>query len=128
MFRARRSWAALVCFTTWAFGPAIGIGLAAHELEHHGPASPDHSHAAQAVEALLHGHFHEDEADDHHHQLAQPSPTPSRVGHPGRNVSAALHQAGALSRTEIFVLSTDSTHDPTLLIPPDLFGLCVQLL
>jgi hypothetical protein len=125
MFRGRHRWAAIACFASWALGPAIGMGLAAHELEHHGSVSREHSHAARAAEAFLHGHLHEDDTDDHAHELTPPSFTPSRLGKGGQFVRAAVSSAGALPRPHGVLRSSGPPPEPTGLAPPDPFGLCV---
>ena len=125
MFRARRRWIAIACFASWALGPAIGIGLAAHELEHHGSEVQDHSHAARSAAVVLHGHFHEDDAGDHSHQLAPPSHTPSRLGQHGQVVLAAVTPAGTPARPDCDFRPPSRPPEPTALAPPDFFGLCV---
>jgi hypothetical protein len=115
----------IACFVSWALGPAIAIGLAVHELEYHSPEAQNHSHAAQAAEASLHGHFHEDDTEDHSHELAPLPSTPSRLGQHGRVVLAAVTPAGALSRPDSISRPPGLGPEPTALAPPDPFGLCI---
>lgn len=124
MPRTRRRWTAIACFAAWAVGPAVGIAIAAHELEHHGEATHEHSHAAQAAAAFLHGHVHEEDADDHVHDLAPPSVTPSRMGNQARSAAAVAPPrsvgAGAgLSHVD------GPAPEANALAPPALYGLCV---
>ena len=125
MLRTRHRLIAIACFACWAFAPAIGIGLAAHELEHHGAEPQDHSHAAQAAEAFLHGHVHEDDAGDHVHDLAPPSSTPSRLGKQLQFQQAAVVPAGTPARSANLSQADGPPPEPTALAPPDPYGLCV---
>lgn len=125
MFRAHRRWAAIACFAAWALGPAMGIALAAHELEHHAAGPRDHSHAAQAAEAFLHGHVHEDDADDHVHDLAPPPFTPSRLGRQLQAEQAAVAPANSPVRPASLLQANGLPPEPNALAPPDSFRLCV---
>ena len=125
MLRAHRRLIATACFASWALAPAIGIGLVAHELEHHGAEPQDHSHAARAAEAVLHGHLHEADADDHAHDLAPPSFTPSRLSQQAPSTQAAVGQAGAPGRLAGLSPAEASPPEPTALAPPDPYCLCV---
>ena len=120
-----RRWIALACFAAWAFGPVVGIGLAAHELEHHGPRTLDHSHAAQAAEAFLHGHVHEEDVGDHAHEIAPPSSTLSRLGQHGRATLVTVATAGRPARPDHLARPSGPRPELTAFAPPDPFGLCV---
>lgn len=125
MLRAHRRWTVIACFAAWALWPAIGIGLAAHELEHHGAEPQDHSHAAQAAEAFLHGHVHEDDADDHVHDLAPPSFTPSRLAKQLQSQQAAVAPACSPARPASLFHADGPPPEPNALAPPDFHRLCV---
>ncbi len=125
MLRARHRWTAIACFGAWALGPAIGIGLAAHELEHHRAEPQNHSHAAQAAEAFLHGHVHGDDADDHVHDLVPPSFTPSRLSQQVQSAQAAVAPAGVLARPAGLFRADGPPPEPNALAPPDSYRLCV---
>lgn len=125
MLRGRQRWITIACFASWALGPAIGIAYAAHELEHHGLRAQDHSHAAQAAEAFLHGHVHDDNAGDHGHELVPPSLTPSRLGQPDQVAPATVSSATGWSRPESVLRFFGSPPEPTALAPPDFSALCV---
>lgn len=125
MFRAPHRWSAIACFAAWALGPAIGIGLAAHEVEHHGTEPQGHSHVAQAAEAFLHGHVHEDDVDDHVHDLAPPSFTPSRLGKQLLSEQAAVAPAGSPARPASPSQADGPQPEPNALAPPGSYRLCV---
>jgi hypothetical protein len=125
MLLAHRRYMTIACSAAWALGPAIGIGFAAHELEHHGAEPQDHSHAAQAAEAFLHGHVHEDGAGDHVHDLAPPSLTPSRLGKQLQFQQAAVAPAGSPARSTSLFHADGPPPEPNALAPPDSYRLCV---
>ena len=125
MFIPRRRWTAIACFASWALGPVIGIGLAAHELDHHGSEFQGHAHVAQSAAVVLHGHFHEDDSDDHSHELVPPSSTLSRLVRHGQVVLASVTPAGTLSRPDSDFRPPGPPPEPPALAPPDPFALCV---
>jgi hypothetical protein len=125
MFRGRCRLAAMACFAAWALGPVIGIGLAAHELDHHGQELGEHSHAAQAAEAFLHGHAHEGDAGDHAHELTPPWFTPSRLGKHSKATPAAVGLAGEFEQPAGPCQTNTSPPEPNVLAPPDFYSLCI---
>lgn len=125
MFRAPCRWTAIACFAAWSVGPALGIGIAAHQLEHHGPQPQDHSHAAEAAEAFLHGHLHEDGADDHAHHVAPPSFTPLRLGQQARSEQRAVAVAGSPARPASLCQAEGPPPEAAALAPPGPCRPCV---
>lgn len=122
---ARHRWIVLACFLSWALGPLAGIGLAAHELEHHASGSMEHSHAAEAAGAVLHGHFHEEGEDGHGHDVAPPSSTPTRLGQKSQLPPLAVMPAGASSWSDGVSGLCGPPPEPRGLGPPPPFALCV---
>ena len=120
----RRRGTAIACVMSWALGPAIGIGLAAHELEDHGSEPQDHSHAAQAAMAIVHGHFHEEEADDHDHGIAPSSFSASRLAGES-HLAASVPTAVGPQPPSVSLRNGRRPPEPAGLSPPSLFGLCV---
>lgn len=122
--RAHLRWITVACFASWALGPAIGMGLAIHELDHH-RSEFGHSHAAESAAVVLHGHLHEDDSDNHSHELVPPSSTPSRLVQHGQVFLAAVTPAAALSWPSRDARASGLPPEPPALAPPDCFDLCV---
>jgi hypothetical protein len=59
----------------WVLGPALGAGLAAHELEHHESGELGSAEVAERVLPVLHGHFHEEGTSPHSHEAVPPAAT-----------------------------------------------------
>jgi hypothetical protein len=123
----RRRWIALACFASWAVGPALGIALAAHELEHHGSGLHEHSHAAEVASALVHGHFHDDDGEDHEHSFAPPSSWVSRLTVQGDAPMPLVGSARQVLPASV-VTHRLQLPEPAGLSPPSPFRLCALLL
>lgn len=121
---------AITLMACWAFGPAMGIVVAAHELEHHLFEQRGHSahgvNAAEVSRVLLHGHFHEDDADDHSHSVAPVSVSTLRAWSPGaRVVVVSTTGADGFEMMAQGIGRSGPTPEPNSLAPPSLSRLCV---
>ena len=83
---------AVAFLACWALGPAMGVAMALHELEHH-HSSADVVALAGMTQVLLHGHVHENGAGDHTHSAVPPSLMPSDL--------SSESQAGAVATTGV---------------------------
>lgn len=109
---------------TWALGPAIGIGLTAHELEHHGHEL-DLPGVALAAAAVLHGHFHEEDEGEHGHDVTPPMSPPLRLAGESQIAVVAAAPAGGRSQPTDFLEPPGPLPELAALSPPAPVGLCV---
>ena len=120
----------MVLLVCGALGPALGAGLAAHELEHHASGDLGSAEVAERALPVLHGHFHEEGASPHSHEAVPPAATLSTVS-VTRQLSAvadtsvaALRSSGLSLRPPLLELATPRP-GPVPLSPASLQDLCI---
>lgn len=121
---------ALACLACWALGPAMSLGAALHQLEHHfSEAEHDAPHemtAAEISQILLHGHFHQDDPGDHSHDVVPVSVTASPVSSKSnRTTTLAMTGLGLELPTAERVWRFGPPSSPSSLDPPSPSSLCV---
>jgi hypothetical protein len=100
------------------------VGLAAHELEHHGTGLHDHSHTAELAAAFVHGHFHEENAEDHDHGFEPPTLSTSLLNSETQ-VATPSFMAIEPQSPEATLGRGAPLPEPAGLSPPSPFALCV---
>lgn len=107
----------------WALGPAMGLGVALHQVGHH----QEEGHAlGEMTQMLLHGHVHDDDADDHSHSAVPPSLMPSQLsGESQLGVVATTGVGGSSPPPVECVWRSGSLPDPTSRGPSSPLSLCV---
>lgn len=121
---------ALAWLACWALGPAIGLGIALHELEHHLWEAEHHAPhgmtAAEVSQVLVHGHFHEDDPGDHSHSVVPVSITASTGPSQTRNAAAVSATGiGAATCVAQRAWRPGPSSDSFSLDPPSPFHFCV---
>ena len=103
----------------------MGLGVALHQVGHH-QAEADGQALAEMTQVLLHGHVHDDDADDHSHSAVPPSLMPSQLSGESQLGLVATTGVGGSSPPAVeCVWQFGSLPEPTSRGPSSPFSLCV---
>ena len=107
---------------SWALGPVLGLGAAAHQFEHH---DKDEPLLSGMIEVVLHGHFHEDDTDDHGHEVAAPALAPSLLSNQSQAALFGGSPVESLPAPAAESWWSGVPPEQNAIGPPTPFGLCV---